>query len=627
MNIQFQLCGLFILLLLLIFYKSHKTLKLYKETVFYLVLCIITASLIFDIASMIAIHFRQILPILLVNAICKLYICSLLYSVWSSFIYVSTDILPEKKHQQRTRRTALLTTAQCVLVLFLPIYIFAEGKECYTYGPSVLCIYVFTAIYIIDTLASTVIYRKKISPRRGFAIRLWMLIWLACAGIQFMNNDLLIVGFASAIGVLILFVLMENPEANLERSLGCFNSYALSEYAKQLLEWQKPVSILDISFDSTEHFEEQKLEVFEIIQMILQILKQYPDVYTFKNMNLSFVLLCEDSEILKEVSEKIQERFSDCSAFQKDVTMILSEHTRDFNDLDGFLKFLYFVRTEYRNDSSNLIMIEASMMEKYKAQYLIEQEISDALKEDRVEVFLQPIFSAEYRGFSCAEALVRIRKADGSLLPPGVFIPIAEDSGQILELGQRIFEKVCRFLKESNATELGIKYIEINLSVIQCEQNDLAEKLIAIAKKYQIDPKYINLEITETASISARNILLENMKQLIAYGFSFSLDDFGKGESNLMYVVDMPVSFVKLDYDLSKAYFKSEKAKHVVRAVIEMAHGMNLKLVAEGIETLEENEEIIRQGIDYIQGFYHSKPIPENDFLEFLKQHNTILSA
>ena len=86
-----------------------------------------------------------------------------------------------------------------------------------------------------------------------------------------------------------------------------------------------------------------------------------------------------------------------------------------------------------------------------------------------------------------------------------------------------------------------------------------------------------------------------------------------------MYVVDMPVSFVKLDYELSKAYFHSEKAKHVVRGLIEMAHGMNLKLVAEGIETSEENDGMIREGIDYIQGFYYSRPIPEHDFLDFLK--------
>ena len=162
----------------------------------------------------------------------------------------------------------------------------------------------------------------------------------------------------------------------------------------------------------------------------------------------------------------------------------------------------------------------------------------------------------------------------------------------------------------------------MNLSVVQCEKADLSERLISIIEKYQIDPGVINLEITETASIRARKILLENMKKLIAYGFTFSLDDFGKGESNLMYVVEMPVSIVKMDYDMSKAFFNSAKAKHVVRAVIGMAHVMHLKVVAEGIETETEAGTMHGEGIDYIQGYYYARPLPEVEFLEFIRKNN-----
>ena len=214
---------------------------------------------------------------------------------------------------------------------------------------------------------------------------------------------------------------------------------------------------------------------------------------------------------------------------------------------------------------------------------------------------------------------MRIRKRDNELLSPGLFIPIAEKNGQIVELGERIFEKVCDFLKNTDATNLGIHYIEVNLSVVQCESENLPNQLISIVNKYQISPSLINLEITETASIRARKILLETMKKLITYGFTFSLDDFGKGESNLMYVVEMPVSIIKLDYDMSKAFFNSSKAKQVVQAVLEMSHGMSLKVVAEGIETREELDQITAEGVDYIQGYYYSRPLPVMDFLRFLQ--------
>lgn len=110
------------------------------------------------------------------------------------------------------------------------------------------------------------------------------------------------------------------------------------------------------------------------------------------------------------------------------------------------------------------------------------------------------------------------------------------------------------------------------------------------------------------------------MEKLIDYGFTFSLDDFGKGQSNLMYVVEMPVSIIKLDYDMSKAFFSSPKAKQVVRAVVSMAHGMNLKLVAEGIETKEEIDGMNKENIDYIQGFYYSKPLPMQEFVSFISK-------
>ena len=264
---------------------------------------------------------------------------------------------------------------------------------------------------------------------------------------------------------------------------------------------------------------------------------------------------------------------------------------------------------------------------KYKEQHVIQQEISNALADDRVEVFFQPIYSNRDKCFTSAEALVRIRKKDGTLLSPSIFIPVAEKTGIILELGERVIEKVCLLLKNSDAIKLGIHYIEINLSVIQCEKRDLAKRLISIVEKYDIAPGLINLEITETASISARTILLENMKTLINYGFTFSLDDFGKGESNLMYIVEMPVSIVKLDYDMLKAFFRSPKAKTVVQAVVNMAHNMNLKMVAEGIETEEEIQGMSKENIDYIQGYYYSCPVPQNDFLEFLRNNQPVLSS
>lgn len=164
-----------------------------------------------------------------------------------------------------------------------------------------------------------------------------------------------------------------------------------------------------------------------------------------------------------------------------------------------------------------------------------------------------------------------------------------------------------------------MNYIEVNLSVVQCNYVNLAEDLIKIMEKYKVDPSYINLEITETASLSAKRILLDNMKSLVKYGVHFALDDFGTGQSNLNYIVDMPVDIVKFDRMMTNSYFENGKAKYVMDAAMQMIHGMNLKIVSEGIETKQQYDAMEHLGINYIQGFYFSKPLPKDQFIAFLE--------
>lgn len=618
MNIQFQICGLCILFLMIIFYMSHKNLHLYQETVFFVILCIMTISLIMDILSLAAIKNRGILPELFVNFVCKTYVNTLILVVWSALIYILSDFVTKKRRKIIMRLSIFFLVIQSIIVYSLPIHIYDEGGQLYTYGPAILCVYAFVALYIFIILGIVFFFRKSLHSGRMFAIIVWMSIWLVSASIQFFNSALLLVGFAGTLGVLILFMVIENPEGNIERKYGCFNSYALTEYLKKMYEDGKSFSILEISISNSKknNLEEKGIDIDQVIERILSLC--HKKIYSFCNVNRDLILISNSSERLMDTYEAIEKEWQSDYLIHNNTYFTLIPQGELLSDADNLFRFLAFVKTEYRKEKNFLIRADQEMISCFENHYLIEREISLALEENRVEAFLQPIFSTREKRFTSAEALVRIRKQDGALLSPGVFIPVAEKNGQILALGDRIFEEVCWILKNTDIIKLGIHYVEINLSVVQCEKENLAEELIAITEKYQINPKYINLEITETASIRAKNNLLKNMKKLIHYGFTFSLDDFGKGQSNLMYVVNMPVSILKLDYDMSKAFFHNPKVKQVVRAIVNMSHGMDLKIVAEGIETGDEAQQIIDEGIDYIQGYYYSKPLPFEEFLKFI---------
>lgn len=618
MNIQIQTFGLLILALLYVFYKSIRTLQLYSEKIFRRTLYISIISLTLDILSIVGINFMSDIPYFIVILTCKLYIMSLMWEMVSVLSYVLTDLYSEKKHRRITSILWLIVFIQSIIVALLPISIFHEGNIVYTYGASVMTVYAFSVIYIIGLIGSIIAFRKRINKRRRFAVGMWMALWIIAALLQFIDNSLLIVGFASVIGMLIMFVVMENPESNLDRRTGCFNSYALSQYSRRLFERKTHFSLLEIRDKEAESVDEEDITEFPL-QSTASLAAANHELFVFRNVN-DLIIISENTELLRNVSDRLLSEANNHAKICKAHYGVLVRNGECFSNMSELAHFMAYVGGSYAENDEKLYIADEKTVKKYRERAVIEQEITDALDEDRVEVYLQPIYSNSEQKFTSAEALVRIRQADNSLLSPGVFIPFAEDSGLIIRLGERVFEKVCHFLKEYDAEKLGIHYIEVNLSVVQCEMEDLAERLISIIERYNVNPSLINLEITETASVTSQSVLLRNMEKLIDFGFTFSLDDFGKGQSNLMYVVEMPVSIIKLDYDMSKAFFNSPKAKQVVRAVVSMAHGMNLKLVAEGIETKEEIDGMFKEKIDYIQGFYYSKPLPMQEFVSFISK-------
>lgn len=620
MNIKMQICGMVILIVLAVFYKSNKTLRLYTENFFLRAMIIAIASLSLDIMSLVVIEFRHDLPLLLVEFVCKTYINSLIWVGMAGTTYVLTDALKEDKLKNISNMLLMITFIQSMIVYALPIYIFENMQEAYTYGPAVLCVYFFALVYVIATCAILVVFYNKMSRRREFAVGLWMIIWVIAAVIQFLNNELLLVGFATAIGMLILFVMMENPESNLDRRLGCFNSYALTEYIKELQKREKKFGILVLSFGNAKFMEEHRSYAEAILRSVVNTISKQNKVMIFKNARQGLLFIGNDGDILYRVGLDVLEVLSKNEEWYKETRLALIRKGEIFKNTEEVYSFLSFLQKEYTNEKERVFPVGEALIERYRQRFIMEQKIAEALLEDRVEVYLQPVYCPKEERFISAEAMVRIREKNGNLIAPGVFIPVAEDSGQILELGERVFEKVCEFLSKSEAVEFGIRHIQVNLSVIQCERKDLAERLITILERYAVSSSHIDLEITETASMSARTVIFSNIRRLIDYGFGFSLDDFGRGHSNLMYVVEMPISTIKLDIDMVKAFFKTSKAKLALWAVVAMAHGMGIKVVAEGVETKEEMEAMVQEGVDFIQGYYYSRPLSMQEFIEFLRE-------
>lgn len=624
MNIQIQCCGIVLLLMLLLFYSRQKRIYLDTEKAFLRSLLVTMLCVTLDILSVIAIEQMNRLPILLVALICKAYLVSLVGVALCALLYVCTDIYNRKNDVKKACWYMVFAAVGGVLIFLAPIYYYYDGQTAlYTYGPATLITYGFALALLAVSFYQIFSHRKKLNPKRQQAVIIWITLWVLASVIQFFNNELLIIGYAGSLGIMIVYLILENPEANLDRKTGLFNQNALIQYVQQLYgkeqEFAMISMVLERSFNKKMDAESGQLVKMEIIKEMRSI----PHAQIFKNTEDEMILVFDNKKEAEEGGAYLSSRFS--YGWGKDGAFFLRPswvYVPDANIVHSAQDLLYtvkYLRQNSRELSENhfVCMDEAAVYEMYQEKKA-EQLLISAIEQNRIEVYYQPIYSTEEQCFTSAEALVRIRDENGKLVPPGLFINVAEKNGMILRLGEIVFEKVCLFLTQNDIEKLGMHYIEVNLSVVQCAYEQLAQKYIEIMQKYGINPKQINLEITESASLSAKRTLLDNMQRLIEYGVRFSLDDFGTGQSNLNYIVDMPVDIVKFDKDMTTAYFENGKAKYVMDAAMHMIHGLKLKIVSEGIETKEQYEVMKQLGINYIQGYYFSKPRPEQDFIQFI---------
>lgn len=629
MHIQIQCCGIILMMVLLFFYMRQKRISLNTEKAFLRAFCLNLFCIILDVFSIIVIYQRDWVPGWFVDFICKSYLITLVGVALCSLLYICVDIYVSKaEYRKAVRLYELIALADAVLVYILPIYYqFDEDGTTFlvTYGPSNMVAFWVAIAFLAVNFFLMKKEKDKINPRRREAVLTWMVIWVCAAMLQYCYDGMLVLGYACSIGMVVLYLKLENPETNLDRHSGMFNHGALVQYVQQLYSEGKDFSVLAVTFKRSfqKNMAAGQLQVvkMEIVEFFLGL----PETFVFKNAEDEILLIFINSGRADKVMQTLSARFEEGWGEDKQIyirpSCIYIPDARILTNVEDMLYLIRDIRHNSKEFSENpFLYVDKDKADEMYKKKRTEQMILEAMEKDWVEVFYQPIYSTKEKRFTSAEALVRIRDGEGNIVPPGVFIDVAEQNGMILKLGEMVFEKVCRFVREHDIKQYGLHYIEINLSVVQCSYEQLAEDYIRIMEKYGIPSNFINLEITESASMDAKRILLGNMKSLMDYGVKFSLDDFGTGQSNLNYIVDMPVDIVKFDKDMINAYFENGKAKYVMDAAMHMVHGMDLEIVSEGIETKEQYETMEELGISYIQGYYFSKPLCEQQFLEFISQ-------
>ncbi len=271
---------------------------------------------------------------------------------------------------------------------------------------------------------------------------------------------------------------------------------------------------------------------------------------------------------------------------------------------EGANRYLFF------NDSMNKLAVK---------RLQVENLIRHGLKEDYFTVFYQPKMDIVTGQLVGMEALVRFITPKKGLISPASFIPVAEETGQILEIGEVVLQKTCEDVKRWIDMGLFHGRVAVNLSAKQFMLPFLCEQIDDILQRSELPSYHLELEITEGTVMQSPTLAIDTMKKLRARGIHLAMDDFGTGYSSLAYLKQFPLNTLKID----KAFIddmNTARGRNMVDTIVTIAHNLNLTVVAEGVEQAEQLQQLKQLRCEIIQGYFYSKPLSAHDFGLFLKQ-------
>jgi diguanylate cyclase len=248
-----------------------------------------------------------------------------------------------------------------------------------------------------------------------------------------------------------------------------------------------------------------------------------------------------------------------------------------------------------------------------------EADLHRALNLQQFELHYQPKVSALTKQMHSVEALIRWRHPVDGLVPPDRFIPLAEESGLIVSIGEWVLREACRQVRAWQDLGLPAMRVAVNVSALQFRRLDLVETVQRALSDAGVDARYLEIELTETALMSNPEESVEILERLSRMGVIVSVDDFGTGYSSMSYLRRFPIDKLKIDRSFINHLMTSADDASIVRAIISLAHGLRLKVVAEGVETAEQVACLQKLGCDQFQGFYFSRPVTASAFEELLR--------
>lgn len=645
-NISFDICAIIIFIVLLVALRAKKTIRMAQNKVFFLAVCWGLFTAIIDILSV------AIEPIASPSTVFWFQLFSFLYYIgvnvtpflYALYVVTITDgqkvfgkISQISKASKKTIFCWLVPPIIISIVIifgniftgWLFSYDMSNGFG-YSRGFGIYVLYAMSFYFMFFAIIYIAKYHDVISFSHRMSLYFFFPVTAIPVLVQAVMEHQLLSMLGISISLFLIFISIQSQGDMIDPQTGLFNKNAFLSFAPIYYRNKQPFVIISIVLSNYRFLVETFgiMHVSTILSQLGVVLLNAPatkDKTVFCLSETSIIIMVRAEDMTPDTPMKIRALVRGCWThdtlpIKLDPKLCVFDCPTDAETVDILFDCLE-VERERRGHYDSILYSKNIARTTERRVTEVGQAIRRGLLDNNFEVYYQGIYSPQRGNFNSGEALLRLKDPILGNVSPNEFITIAERDGSIIEIGNFVFDQVCQFISSMNIKEFGLDYIEINLSVAQCMQEQLAMQLLEKISQYGIPTEYINLEITETVAAHSFDMLENNMTTLANAGIKFSLDDYGTGYSSMMSMVELPFHYVKIDRGIVAA-IEEKKGRIAVGGTIAMLKEMNLKVVAEGVETLEQVNILIDMGCDYLQGFYYSMPVPKAEFLSLLTEKN-----
>lgn len=631
-NYFLEVCSLIFMVAITVAYFTRKKYPVATSRLFGVGLILLDANISLDILFCVLLDNSNVIPIGWVELVAELFFVTQFVLSYSLYAYVLYSIGKSIKYSPIYLLTIIPSAVGAVLFFTNSIhhwnfsFVFNEATQLYDFvpGPTFLSLYIINWFcnYAV-TISYTVAFRKVLPKELLRVLMSVMVIVLSAAVIQTIQPQYLMSGVAYTLSAMFAVVSICDPDIKVDRISLAFNDTAFIDYLNtQRFEKQRKYYVI-FDIESFGLFSEKfgTTSANELLGTIRKFIESInKKTYIFRVQSYRFVLLFKNREEQMQMVDAINERFArpfNIKGHVVDITLDILYFVNDsvFTNSDRYNDFIIRTLSIINFKDTKCIELDNAFLAQISRDRRIKEILEECLKaKDGLYMVYHPIYDIKKKCFNHFEALIRLANDEFGYVGPSEFIPIAETFGLANDIDYFVLNETCAFLERNPQ----IESLEINISCAEFFNNP-SERFMKIINKYSINPSRIILEITETVAVKYPEKTKEFMADLGQYGIKFAMDDFGSGYSNIARFITLPFSVAKLDKSLLE---ESQNIAIFFDAAINLFKNLNIPIVIEGVETEKQLNLSINKKVDYIQGYYFSKPLKEEDLLAFLSSHN-----